>query len=111
MLQHDLSSTSLESTTSDNSSVSASVKSLQESSDSSEAWTRTHAANEAAKEMVRDALQAKPGGQTILNEHDQKETLTDGTRRNLVNLLVANKVENHGREAKLRSAKKGFVSA
>lgn len=46
--------------------------------------------------MVRDALQAKPGGLIILDEYDKMKTLTDGTRRKLVNRLVANMVENHG---------------
>ncbi|XP_030588512.1 uncharacterized protein LOC115782476 [Archocentrus centrarchus] len=99
VLQHDLSSTSLESTMSDNSSVSVSGDSLLASSDSSDATvivhtnggTRTHAEQEAAKEMVRNALQVKPGGQVI-----KLRSLTDGTRRRLVNLLVANMVEIHG---------------
>ena len=46
--------------------------------------------------MVRDALQAKPGGQIILDEYDKMKTLMDGTRRQLVNLLVADMVEIHG---------------
>ncbi|XP_030588577.1 uncharacterized protein LOC115782519 isoform X1 [Archocentrus centrarchus] len=104
VLQHDLSSTSLESTMSDNSSVSVSGDSLLASSDSSDATvivhtnggTRTHAEREAAKEMVRNALQVKPGGQVILDEYDKLRSLTDGTRRRLVNLLVANMVEIHG---------------
>ena len=46
--------------------------------------------------MVRDALKAKPGGQIILDEYDQMKTLMDSTRRQLVNLLVADMVEIHG---------------
>ena len=44
--------------------------------------------------MVRDALRAKPGGQIILDEYDKKKTLTDSTRRQLINL--ADMVEIHG---------------
>ena len=46
--------------------------------------------------MVKDALLAKPGGQIILDEYDKTKTLKDGTRRQLVNLLVADMVEFHG---------------
>ncbi|XP_051795507.1 uncharacterized protein LOC127537497 isoform X3 [Acanthochromis polyacanthus] len=104
-LQHDLSYTSLESPMSDNSSGSVSGVSSLVSSDSSDATVivhtnggrRTHAERESAKEMVRNALKAKPGGQFILDEYDKMKTLTDSTRRKLVNLLVANMVEIHGR--------------
>ncbi|KAG7505294.1 hypothetical protein JOB18_028427 [Solea senegalensis] len=100
MLQHDCAS--LES---DNSSESVSQDSLQTSSDSSDATvivqtnggTRTHAERESAKKMVREVLQTKPGGQVILDEYDKMKTLMDSTRRQMVNLLVANMVEIHGR--------------
>lgn len=46
--------------------------------------------------MVRNALQAKAGGQIILDEYDKIKTLTGSTRRQLVNLLVADMVEIHG---------------
>ena len=46
--------------------------------------------------MVRDALKDKPGGQIILDEYDKMKTLMDSTRRQLVNLLVADMVEMHG---------------
>ena len=45
--------------------------------------------------MVRDALKAKLGGQIILDEYDQMKPLMDSTRRQLVNLLVADMVEIH----------------
>lgn len=47
-------------------------------------------------QMVRDVLKAKPGGQNILDEYDKMKTLMDNTRRQLVNLLVADMVEIHG---------------
>ncbi|XP_076591434.1 uncharacterized protein LOC143323468 [Chaetodon auriga] len=86
---------------SDNSSVSVS-EDVAVSSDSSDATVivrtnggkRTHAERES---MVRDALKDKPGGQIILDEYDKMKTLMDSTRRQLVNLLVANMVEIHGR--------------
>lgn len=46
--------------------------------------------------MVRDVLQSKPGGGEILHEYDQTKTLMDGTRRQMVNLLVADMIEVHG---------------
>ncbi|MEQ2246191.1 hypothetical protein ILYODFUR_035692 [Ilyodon furcidens] len=84
---------------SDDSSVAVSGDSLLASSDSSDATvivhtnggTRTHAEREVAKEMLRNVLQAKPGGQVILDEYDKMRT-----RRRLVNLLVANMVEMNG---------------
>ncbi|CAJ1083779.1 uncharacterized protein LOC127531094 isoform X2 [Xyrichtys novacula] len=104
VLQEDLSNTLSASPFSDTSS-SVSEDSLLVSSDSSDATVivhtnggkRTHAERESAKEMVRDALQAKPGGQIILDEYAKGKTLMDGTRRQLVNLLVADMVEIHGR--------------
>ncbi|XP_071399447.1 uncharacterized protein [Centroberyx affinis] len=105
LLHDDLSYTSLESPISDNSSLSVSEDSLAVSSDSSDATVivqtnggrRTHAERDSAKEMVKDALKAKPGGQNILDEYDKMKTLMDNTRRQLVNLLVADMVEIHGR--------------
>ena len=39
--------------------------------------------------MVRDILQSKPGGEKVLHEYDKTKTLTDGTWRHMINLLVA----------------------
>ncbi|KAF3847472.1 hypothetical protein F7725_020500 [Dissostichus mawsoni] len=47
--------------------------------------------------MVRDVLQSKLGGEKILQEYATTETLMDGTRRQMVNLLVADMIEVHGR--------------
>ncbi|XP_056287855.1 uncharacterized protein LOC130204894 isoform X1 [Pseudoliparis swirei] len=47
--------------------------------------------------MVRDVLQSKPGGEKVLHEYDETKTLTDGTRRHMINLLVADMIEVHGR--------------
>ncbi|KAF3853842.1 hypothetical protein F7725_014530, partial [Dissostichus mawsoni] len=43
--------------------------------------------------MVRDVLQSKLGGEKILQEYATTKTLMDGTRRQMVNLLVADMIE------------------
>ncbi|XP_056284345.1 uncharacterized protein LOC130202665 isoform X2 [Pseudoliparis swirei] len=58
---------------------------------------RTHDDRESAEAMVRDVLQSKPGGEKVLHEYDKMKTLTDGTRRHMINLLVADMIEVHGR--------------
>ncbi|XP_041828521.1 uncharacterized protein LOC121643521 [Melanotaenia boesemani] len=103
LLQPDPSKTSVESSTSVSSFPSAFGDSF--SSDSSDATVifeknggrRTHSEWESAKETVRNALQAKPGGQVIFDEYEKTKKLKDSTRRKLVNLLVADMVEIHGR--------------
>ncbi|XDV21824.1 hypothetical protein PO909_026844 [Leuciscus waleckii] len=60
-------------------------------------YKRTHIEQESANEMVRNVLQSKPGGEKILHEYDKTKTLTDATRRQMVNLLVADMMEVHGR--------------
>ncbi|XDV16209.1 hypothetical protein PO909_016025 [Leuciscus waleckii] len=50
-----------------------------------------------AKDLVCAALHSKPGGSAILNEYNQTNSLSDQTRRKLVNILVADMVESHGR--------------
>ncbi|XP_071061872.1 uncharacterized protein, partial [Pseudochaenichthys georgianus] len=47
--------------------------------------------------MVSDVLQSKLGGEKILQEYATTKTLMDGTRRQMVNLLVADMIEVHGR--------------
>nr|XP_023690543.1 uncharacterized protein LOC111855603 [Paramormyrops kingsleyae] len=47
--------------------------------------------------MVCATLNSKPGGDKILNEYDKTKSLSDSTRRQLVNILVADMVEIHGR--------------
>lgn len=50
-----------------------------------------------AKDIVFTALHSKLGGSDILKEYEQTNTLSDKTRRKLVNILVADMVESHGR--------------
>lgn len=46
--------------------------------------------------MVHTVLKSKPGGDKIMYEYDKTQTLSDSTRRQLVNMLVANMIEVHG---------------
>ncbi|XP_016116388.1 uncharacterized protein [Sinocyclocheilus grahami] len=51
----------------------------------------------ASKDLVHAALHSKPGGSDILKEYKQTKSLSDKTRRTLVNILVADMVEKYGR--------------
>ncbi|KAK0145642.1 hypothetical protein N1851_015423 [Merluccius polli] len=51
---------------------------------------------EAAKKMVNEVIQRKPGGEKIIEEYHKTQTLCDVTRRQLVNVLVADMLEVHG---------------
>ncbi|XP_063048691.1 uncharacterized protein LOC134442452 [Engraulis encrasicolus] len=50
-----------------------------------------------ARDIVRAALCSKPSGKEILEEYEKASTLSDVTRRKMVNILVADMVEYHGR--------------
>ncbi|KAL6467115.1 hypothetical protein MHYP_G00249190 [Metynnis hypsauchen] len=50
-----------------------------------------------ATDNVRAALCSKPGGKEILEEYEKTSTISDVTRRKMVNILVADMVESHGR--------------
>ncbi|KAK7893154.1 hypothetical protein WMY93_022306 [Mugilogobius chulae] len=50
-----------------------------------------------ARDTVKTALLSKPGGDAIFKEYDQRKCLSDSTRRKMVNTLVADMVETHGR--------------
>ncbi|XP_039623947.1 uncharacterized protein LOC120538626 [Polypterus senegalus] len=52
---------------------------------------------EEAKSMVYATLNGKPGGDKIFHEYEKTKSLSDSTRRQLVNILVADMVEVHGR--------------
>ncbi|XP_035992600.1 uncharacterized protein LOC118563078 [Fundulus heteroclitus] len=53
--------------------------------------------SETAKEMVKNALLRKSGGQDILEEYKSENTLKHRTRRQLVNILASDMTERHGR--------------
>ncbi|GAA6097715.1 uncharacterized protein LOC113649462 [Tachysurus ichikawai] len=50
----------------------------------------------SAKQLVKDVLKFKSGGEAILKAYKETETLTDATRRQMVNILVAHMVDIHG---------------
>nr|XP_046240238.1 uncharacterized protein LOC124056643 isoform X2 [Scatophagus argus] len=53
--------------------------------------------SEAAKEMVKNALLCKPGGEDVIKEYKAEKSLTHRTRRQLVNILAGHMTESHGR--------------
>nr|XP_054603253.1 uncharacterized protein LOC129165059 [Nothobranchius furzeri] len=84
---------------------------LSESSSSSNASTstllmdeiprkkqKTESANIAvsAKKLVEGVLRSKSCGEEVLQEYETTETLTDATRRQMVNILVAHMIDKHG---------------
>ncbi|XP_027869957.1 uncharacterized protein LOC114142738 [Xiphophorus couchianus] len=50
----------------------------------------------SAKSLVEGVLQSKSGGEEILQEYETTETLTDATKRQMVNILVADMIDKHG---------------
>ncbi|CAL9694442.1 unnamed protein product [Knipowitschia caucasica] len=53
--------------------------------------------SEAAKEMVKNALLCKPGGEDVIEEYNAEKSVTHRTRRQLVNILASHMTEIHGR--------------
>ncbi|XP_074523915.1 uncharacterized protein LOC141788757 [Halichoeres trimaculatus] len=53
--------------------------------------------NTIAKDTVKVALYSKPGGDQVFKEYEKNNCLSDSTRRKMVNMLVADMVESHGR--------------
>ncbi|XP_026186811.1 uncharacterized protein LOC113144799 [Mastacembelus armatus] len=53
---------------------------------------------EAAKEMVENALHRKPGGENILEEYREENSLGHRTQRQLINILASDMTERHGKE-------------
>ncbi|XP_016327127.1 uncharacterized protein LOC107676902 [Sinocyclocheilus anshuiensis] len=46
--------------------------------------------------LVEDVLKLKSGGEAVLQEYQETETLTDATRRQMINTLVAHMIDTHG---------------
>lgn len=46
--------------------------------------------------MIEDILKNKPGGERIMNEYARTKSLTDGKRRDMVKILVAQMTSEHG---------------
>ncbi|XP_062309209.1 uncharacterized protein LOC134038860 isoform X1 [Osmerus eperlanus] len=51
----------------------------------------------SARDIVNAALHSKPDGDQIIKEYEKTKSLSDGTRRRMINMLVADMVESHGR--------------
>ncbi|XP_028331324.1 uncharacterized protein LOC114481113 [Gouania willdenowi] len=66
-----------------------------------------------AKNLVESILTKKPGGERIMNEYNRSKSLTDETRRKMVNILAADMTEKNGtsppRQVKEKYAR-GIVS-
>ncbi|XP_078793026.1 uncharacterized protein LOC144981306 [Oryzias latipes] len=52
--------------------------------------------NEDAKQVVELALTKKPGGDQIVREYSRTKSLTDSSRRQMINILAADMTEIHG---------------
>uniref|UniRef100_A0AAR2KNE9 Uncharacterized protein n=1 Tax=Pygocentrus nattereri TaxID=42514 RepID=A0AAR2KNE9_PYGNA len=52
---------------------------------------------ESTKARRRQLIDGPPGGDQIFQEYHKTSGLSDGTRRKMVNILVADMVEGHGR--------------
>ncbi|XP_045572381.1 uncharacterized protein isoform X6 [Salmo salar] len=51
----------------------------------------------AARDMISAVLHSKPGGEKVFQEYRKTKGLTDSTRRLMVNIIVADMMESHGR--------------
>ncbi|KAJ8362143.1 hypothetical protein AAFF_G00392910 [Aldrovandia affinis] len=51
-----------------------------------------------AKDMIKQILLTKPGGTEVLKEYEEKGTISPGTRKVMVNILVADMVESEVKE-------------
>ncbi|XP_066508846.1 uncharacterized protein [Hoplias malabaricus] len=49
-----------------------------------------------AKALIENVLSSKPGGERIIQEYGKNKTLTDATRRQMINILAAEMTETHG---------------
>ncbi|XP_076607095.1 uncharacterized protein LOC143333046 [Chaetodon auriga] len=54
-------------------------------------------ASSSARDLIKQILQMKPGGTTVLEEYEETGTLCDTRRRQMVNILAAHMVETEGR--------------
>ncbi|KAL2086413.1 hypothetical protein ACEWY4_017472 [Coilia grayii] len=59
--------------------------------------TNTQLDSHSASVMVQRALRAKLGGDRIIQEYNKMKCLSDRSRRKMVNILVADMMENQGR--------------
>ncbi|XP_072559112.1 uncharacterized protein [Paramormyrops kingsleyae] len=52
--------------------------------------------NYEAKALIEKILTTKPGGERIMQEYARTKSLTDATRRQMINILAAEMTETHG---------------
>ncbi|KAM9447084.1 uncharacterized protein Hap1MRO34_023537 [Clarias gariepinus] len=52
--------------------------------------------NYEAKALIEKILTSKPGGERIMQEYGKTKSLTDTTRRQMINILAAEMTETHG---------------
>ncbi|XP_045070740.1 uncharacterized protein LOC123484442 [Coregonus clupeaformis] len=52
--------------------------------------------NYEAKALIEKILTSKPGGERIMQEYGKTKSLTDATRRQMINILAAEMTETHG---------------
>ncbi|XP_028323578.1 uncharacterized protein LOC114476343 [Gouania willdenowi] len=50
----------------------------------------------SAKKLIETLLETSSGGKEVLEEYHTTQTLTDATRRKLVNIIVAHMIDKHG---------------
>ncbi|KAL1252686.1 hypothetical protein QQF64_017379 [Cirrhinus molitorella] len=57
--------------------------------------TRKRRAEDEAGIMVKKVLQTKPGGDGVIREYNKTKSLSDSSRRKMVNILTADMTEKH----------------
>ncbi|KAJ8375057.1 hypothetical protein SKAU_G00056370 [Synaphobranchus kaupii] len=94
-------SSAVESTSSSASSAKSTSSGSTVTLESTKTWKRKLTEgppdSKVAKDTVYVALHQKPGGEDVFKEYSKTKSLSDQTRRKLVNILVADMVETHGR--------------
>ncbi|XP_073795644.1 uncharacterized protein sb:cb449 isoform X3 [Danio rerio] len=53
--------------------------------------------NSQARDLIKQILETRPGGANVLREYEDTGTITDETRKVMVNILVAHMMETEGR--------------
>ncbi|XP_057184180.1 uncharacterized protein LOC130550703 [Triplophysa rosa] len=62
---------------------------------SDDSLTRKRRAEDEAGILVQKILQSKPGGDAIMREYHKTKSLSDSTRRKMINILTADMTEKH----------------
>ncbi|KAK2872936.1 hypothetical protein Q8A67_022833 [Cirrhinus molitorella] len=72
--------------------------------------TRKRRAEDEAGIMVKKVLQTKPGGDGVIREYNKTKSLSDSSRRKMVNILTADMTEKHRLRIQVRN-NKGFIQS